>query len=1672
MATDYNEVSQNPRINYRSIFTPYSDKTHFIYELVQNADDNKSRCIELQLYENELLVWNDGCQFTEGDVRSICSIGFSNKDLTQIGTFGMGFKAVYAYTDNPEVYSGDERFRILINNPTRPEGIDIDDIDTEILEQTDKGNTVFRLPFREALRQEEEIARLQDRLSNLEKRALLFLRNLKKVQWHDENSGHAGSYSCHRSPHDKIQNASKVKLRGSLNGKDKPLETFLVFRREVQPPQTVIDELLQLAEGEDERQRIQESAKKLQSIEVAFKLPDGKITAVNNCVLFSYFPTQKETHLQFFIQASYKTTLARDNIEKDNRWNEWLIQETANFLPEVLEKLKAVELLDPAFFNVLPLKDDNVPDEFLPIAEGVQKAMQEKPFVPIQDNIYAKAENVFYPHRDSLRELIEIGWLYPNSSWLHPEIRNTEEFRRCFKIMREAGVKEIEASQVLDWLEQQDCNWFESRCEKWLSSLYIYLNNQKSEVERIKKLPLVRLENGKHVCANNELVFFPPNADEAREEIKPFLNNLPILQAALLIGEEGNEIEAFLKNVGVKPLRRVDMILEGICPQYLKSTKPSAEENRLHVRYVCKVWNDVSESERSRLKARISEIPILQAYKGIQGEVSNFVVPCDAYLPKAYTGNNDLEIYFSVYDEGIWFVDEAYLDDKSDVEGWLQFLRAAGTMDTPLVIERNIVHNSENDQEFNAELAKRDIVWEYTRRWKTSIEDLYLQGLPEALDKVSKCGKIDLSQVIWRLLVKIVKPLPSEELSRNNFFRKHFQGTYRWFYYSERSKRFEATFYRQLKSTAWIPDKKGNLHMPSECFAPIPENRKLLGDSVVYLPEEFDISTEPAKWLVEKLGGHLKADSESVLNHLQKLRSDKNVSSKKVEPLYRFLYDTRPRRKVDGGFGSYMVDLEPPWRAKFKKEHLIFIPEPKPHWWSPDNVFWEDESVVFGEDRGYLKSHYAKGLQCFFTTSLAISERAAASNYVNRIQEVKSMGQTTKETIQILYERLWQVMQENDSVSSNRLDMDPCEKFTEESFIFAPNPERCWWRVNDVFWEDEGVVFGDDRGYLKAYYPETLKPFFIALGIPERAASLDYVAGIKEVASLKKAENPEIRKRIKRLYSRVWQSLQEGGVWQNTEEWEQTREGRYWIGKKGNKWGFFSRNELVWNDHHDYIADIFEGEIPFWGFDDLLGLAKTLEIEGCSEAKIIFHPEGDQEEDTNSSEKVRDLRPHIHAFLNSPRLCDAYEEGKSTRDLDSLSVYLVEELETIYTLKGISLSHPNPRESFLDVTNEKVTLWLALRANTDQYAWLIGDALQDYFGNVKELSGFVEDLLTKSKENVLTRWKQKGLQTNIGGLSPEEDSKESEDGQTVPVNDKLPNEFDRTNADTAVDESDVGIPTDDEDNNSVAEGVDESEVYSFSNEGGNSTADGYEVETPIDSETAEIEKSEDGSTLDESESPINPVLDIRNTSSPDTQPSTKTDSGATQNINGESESETPMVNESPEIDNGYPNSATRGSSTRPYTPPRTNGPGHSGGHSLSTSGSRIGGGGHGGSGGGGEGEEHDNLKRDLANNPSQLGEGLELIKIEYTFGSGDRVDILLKDSSDNPVTVEVETGFSYGTGRYVGVWQAVKYQHLAAMEYDLECRQVRSILAAPEIPDDVKEKCKELGIEPFEVPHG
>src|SRR3954469_7076355 len=85
----------------------YDDRTHFMFELLQNAEDAIGRRgdtagprkVTFALTPSRLTLSHFGRPFDEADVRGICGIAESTKDQRSIGRFGIGFKSVYTFTD-------------------------------------------------------------------------------------------------------------------------------------------------------------------------------------------------------------------------------------------------------------------------------------------------------------------------------------------------------------------------------------------------------------------------------------------------------------------------------------------------------------------------------------------------------------------------------------------------------------------------------------------------------------------------------------------------------------------------------------------------------------------------------------------------------------------------------------------------------------------------------------------------------------------------------------------------------------------------------------------------------------------------------------------------------------------------------------------------------------------------------------------------------------------------------------------------------------------------------------------------------------------------------------------------------------------------------------------------------------------------------------------------------------------------------------------------------------------------------------------------------------------------------------------------------------------------------------------------------------------------------------
>ena len=127
----YKQISDINRVKYgteaerilKIIINQYSDRTHFIYEILQNAEDAGATYIKFHLEKERLAILHNGRPFNEKDIEGVCGIANGTKeDGTRIGHFGIGFKSVYCYTEQPEIYSREYCF--VIKNQLFPCEID------------------------------------------------------------------------------------------------------------------------------------------------------------------------------------------------------------------------------------------------------------------------------------------------------------------------------------------------------------------------------------------------------------------------------------------------------------------------------------------------------------------------------------------------------------------------------------------------------------------------------------------------------------------------------------------------------------------------------------------------------------------------------------------------------------------------------------------------------------------------------------------------------------------------------------------------------------------------------------------------------------------------------------------------------------------------------------------------------------------------------------------------------------------------------------------------------------------------------------------------------------------------------------------------------------------------------------------------------------------------------------------------------------------------------------------------------------------------------------------------------------------------------------------------------------------------------------------------------------
>jgi hypothetical protein len=304
-----------------------------IHELIQNADDAPgASCMRFCVRADRLEVWNDGAFERCSDVtspecewlgprghrcdfhsfRKMASGDKRNRPGTT-GAFGVGFTAVYQFTDRPELLSNGEYWII---EEMAPEDQRIKrSVDPAVAE-----GTTFRLPwaldrspFREAVRQEPItaafISTFMDELVATVPGAMPFLKKLRSIELRDSNQSRTFIRSM---------TPSRVTISGDGG------ERF--------------EWVLLDGDFEEEAERLKSAhpgvIEGARSPRVSVAVPMGRGEASR--LLYATLPTEEPSHLPVLINADFVPASDRKRIRFDDspvsEWNRHAVRTGARLI--------------------------------------------------------------------------------------------------------------------------------------------------------------------------------------------------------------------------------------------------------------------------------------------------------------------------------------------------------------------------------------------------------------------------------------------------------------------------------------------------------------------------------------------------------------------------------------------------------------------------------------------------------------------------------------------------------------------------------------------------------------------------------------------------------------------------------------------------------------------------------------------------------------------------------------------------------------------------------------------------------------------------------------------------------------------------------------------------------------------------------------------------------------------------------------------------------------------------------------------------------------------------------------------------------------------------------------------------------------------------------------------
>lgn len=565
------------------VINMYPESAHFLFELLQNADDAKASEARFIISSERLIFKHNGSRHFSitpdydnepdkkvGDINAILSVGDSAKDgVETIGKFGVGFKSVFQYTDAPEIY--DDKFKFKIIDYRIPVQLYEDPFPRK------EGETMFVIPFKNP---EKDYTNILPKLKALQN-PLLFLNNLQYVECESssENDVFSIIYKKDILSTRTFNNISLERI------KDEKQRELLLFSKKI--PVTY--------NGVESNPRI--------CIGFYLKTNGKTIDTDVHPKIYCFFHTSQSFGMCFISHAPFLTTDNRDGFLPDNEVNEYLINQLLDLYVETLHILKTMsEENGEMLFNVL----DMVPveycgnldrEEFIPLRgetydlsalyRKVTSAIQSEALAYGTDEKFHQLSELFYkpstfPYRifgeKQLKELSD----NPDASYIKSD--NSAKLKSY--IEEELKLPSIDMEWVSghiteDFMKKQDMDW--------LLSFYKYLDKFRTSLSLFSHKPILLTSDGdftsKYTSDDKPNIFLP--YEDGTSDIQEF----KFLHPSIV---KNTDLESFIKyGLSLTPPKAIDYIRTIIFPRY--NNNETDEEKVRDFESAFKVYRDMKD---------------------------------------------------------------------------------------------------------------------------------------------------------------------------------------------------------------------------------------------------------------------------------------------------------------------------------------------------------------------------------------------------------------------------------------------------------------------------------------------------------------------------------------------------------------------------------------------------------------------------------------------------------------------------------------------------------------------------------------------------------------------------------------------------------------------------------------------------------------------------------------------------------------------------------------------------------------------------------------------------------------------------------------------------------------------------------------------------------------------